>query len=199
MELIYLRTLQLSHRSSVSAALQKKLEDVVRSREDVGRPRSRHTVPSAPMGYHTNSLARVPDHHDDSTTIVFQFRDEKVPYRTKLPSKTPTLKMFKDVLHRKGAFRWVFVPQIYSTSTSNFEQIKNHSPHRYFFRVPCQEMGAVQEEFKNDDDVLPLFEGKVMCSLTPLQGWTRHSCLLSLLITINTGMKHVQHDFAPTN
>lgn len=101
---------QFSHRSSVS--VQKKLEDVVRSREDVGRSRSRHLAPTAPMGYHTNSLARVPDHNDDSTTIVFQFRDEKVPYRTKLPSKTPTLKMFKDVLHRKGAFRSVFTPQL---------------------------------------------------------------------------------------
>lgn len=41
-----------------------------------------------------------------STTVMYSFCDEKVPYRMKIPRQSPiTLKEFKDYLHKKGNYR----------------------------------------------------------------------------------------------
>ncbi|XP_063708556.1 axin [Culicoides brevitarsis] len=74
------------------------------------------------------------------TIAVYSFCDEDVPYRIKLPgSAPPTLKQFKDNLPKKGNYR-------------------------FFFKTRCDDVdsGVIQEEINNDNEVLPLFEGKVM-------------------------------------
>ena len=41
-----------------------------------------------------------------TTTVVYSFCDEDVPYRIKIPGKSPiTLKQFKDFLPKKGNYR----------------------------------------------------------------------------------------------
>lgn len=41
----------------------------------------------------------------ETTTVVFSFCDEEVPYRTRIPGTSPTLRQFKDYLPKKGNFR----------------------------------------------------------------------------------------------
>jgi len=43
---------------------------------------------------------------EHTTTVVYSFCDEDVPYRIKIPGKSPlTLKQFKDFLPKKGNYR----------------------------------------------------------------------------------------------
>ncbi|KAG6452107.1 hypothetical protein O3G_MSEX007469 [Manduca sexta] len=72
------------------------------------------------------------------TVVVVTFLDENVPYRFKVPASPLTLKVFKEYLPRKGNYR-------------------------YFFKTNCADLDTViQEEVSNDNDTLPMFEGKVM-------------------------------------
>lgn len=44
---------------------------------------------------------------EQTTTVVYSFCDEDVPYRIKIPGRhPPTLKQFKDYLPKKGNYRW---------------------------------------------------------------------------------------------
>lgn len=44
---------------------------------------------------------------EQTTTVVYSFCDEDVPYRIKIPGRHPlTLRQFKDYLPKKGNYRW---------------------------------------------------------------------------------------------
>lgn len=80
---------------------------------------------------------------EHTTTVVYSFCDEDVPYRIKIPGKSPlTLKQFKDFLPKKGNYR-------------------------FFFKTRCddEDNPIIQEEIMNDSDVLPLFDDKVMATV----------------------------------
>ncbi|XP_070498680.1 axin isoform X2 [Chironomus tepperi] len=80
---------------------------------------------------------------EHTTTVVYSFCDEDVPYRIKIPGKSPlTLKQFKDFLPKKGNYR-------------------------FFFKTRCDDDDnpIIQEEILNDTDVLPLFDDKVMATV----------------------------------
>ncbi|XP_076314903.1 axin-1-like [Tachypleus tridentatus] len=79
---------------------------------------------------------------DEFTIIGYYFSGESVPYRTKFPGKNVTLKQFKTLLSRKGNYR-------------------------YFFKKRCNEFetGIINEEISNDNEVLPLWEGKVFATV----------------------------------
>lgn len=50
-------------------------------------------------------LSQIPT-ASETTTVVYSFCDEDVPYRIKIPGKSPvTLKQFKDFLPKKGNYR----------------------------------------------------------------------------------------------
>nr|CAD7441682.1 unnamed protein product [Timema bartmani] len=82
----------------------------------------------------------------DFTTVVFSFCDEQFPYRTKIPGRPVTLRQFKECLPKKGSYR-------------------------YFFKTECEEldMRVIQEEIMDDNEVLPLWEGKVMAQVKPVE------------------------------
>lgn len=79
------------------------------------------------------------------TTVVFSFCDEQFPYRSKIPGYSITLKQFKEFLPKKGNYR-------------------------FFFKTECEEldMQVIQEEITDDNEVLPLWEGKVMAQVKPI-------------------------------
>ncbi|XP_044732695.1 axin isoform X2 [Chrysoperla carnea] len=79
------------------------------------------------------------------TTVVFNFCDEQFPYRTKIPSVPVTLKQFKDYLPKKGNYR-------------------------YFFKTAIAELDnqVIQEELSCDSDILPLWDGKIMAQVKPI-------------------------------
>lgn len=82
-----------AHRNTPHAQTRKALETVAQPQP----------MPTTSM---TNSLPRIRDQDRGCYTwCVYQFCDETVPYRNKLYSENPTLKMFKEVLHKKGNFR----------------------------------------------------------------------------------------------
>lgn len=80
-----------------------------------------------------------------STVVGYYFWDEPIPYRTTIPSTNITLARFKHILNRKGNFR-------------------------YFFKHACSDFGGevVNEEVFDEDQVLPLWEGKVFCKIEPV-------------------------------
>lgn len=91
---------------------------------------------------------------DSNNVIVvgYYFCGDPVPYRTQVSCSESefTLAQFKMLLPRRG-------------------------PYRYFFKRPCDEFdggGAVQEEYTRNEDVLPLWEGKIVAKverMEPLQ------------------------------
>ncbi|XP_037039635.1 axin isoform X2 [Bradysia coprophila] len=82
----------------------------------------------------------------ESTIAVYTYLDEELPYRSKLPGLQPTLRLFKEYLPKKGNFR-------------------------FFFKTTCDdsENPIIQEEIVNEDEILPLFEGKVMGLVKPYE------------------------------
>ncbi|KAJ8978250.1 hypothetical protein NQ317_012606 [Molorchus minor] len=89
---------------------------------------------------------------EEVTTVVFTFCEEQFPYRTKIPGTQITLRQFKEYLPKRGN---------YSLTICNS---------RYFFKTILQELGnqVIQEEIINDGDVLPLWEGKIMAQVKPI-------------------------------
>lgn len=79
------------------------------------------------------------------TIIGYCFAGESVPYRTRLPGKKITLKQFKSLLSKKGNFR-------------------------YFFKRECNEFGTgvINEEISDENEVLPLWEGKIFALIQPI-------------------------------
>ncbi|XP_022255227.1 axin-1-like [Limulus polyphemus] len=81
----------------------------------------------------------------DVTIIGYCFAGESVPYRTRLPGKKITLKQFKSLLSKKGNYR-------------------------YFFKRECNEFGTgvINEEISDENEVLPLWEGKIFALVQPI-------------------------------
>lgn len=84
--------------------------------------------------------------NSDFTTVVFSFCDEQFPYRTKIPGRPVTLRQFKEYLPKKGSYR-------------------------YFFKTECDDldMRVIQEEITDDNEILPLWEGKIMAQVKPVE------------------------------
>ncbi|XP_063362310.1 axin isoform X2 [Cydia amplana] len=82
----------------------------------------------------------------EHTVVVVAFLDEAVPYRFKVPQVPLTLRTFKDFLPRRGNYR-------------------------YFFKTECADLDntVIQEEVSHDADTLPMFEGKVMARVKPVE------------------------------
>lgn len=100
---------------------------------------SENSHPGQPVtGYSKNRMENMQQRADDSavTTVVYNFSDESLPYRVKVPGSRITLKQFKEFMPKKGSYR-------------------------YFFITPCEDLGAVQEEITDEHRELPLWEGKV--------------------------------------
>lgn len=81
----------------------------------------------------------------EATVIGYCYSGETVPYRTKLAGRNITLRQFKALLSKKGNYR-------------------------YFFRCSCHEFGTevVSQEISDDNEVLPLWEGKIFATVVPL-------------------------------
>ncbi|XP_042242285.1 axin-1-like isoform X2 [Homarus americanus] len=76
----------------------------------------------------------------ESTTIVYSFHDDAVPFVTRVPTRPVTLKRFKQHLPKKGNYR-------------------------FFFKKQCEEFGVIQEEITDDSEILPLFDGKIFAQI----------------------------------
>ncbi|XP_074098279.1 protein axin isoform X3 [Cotesia typhae] len=108
-----------------------------------------HQPPHPPQGpnpSNQSTLRKSRQDVGDFTIVVFNFCDESVPYRTKIPGHNVTLKRFKEFLPKKGSYR-------------------------YFFKTECEDLDTkvIQEEITDDSEVLPLWEGKVMAQVKALE------------------------------
>ncbi|KAJ8933838.1 hypothetical protein NQ314_013760 [Rhamnusium bicolor] len=132
---------------------RRRLEDDVKTRSRQRTSSSRHypevtqssqsTLRKSMRGPRPSIQAQT--FMDDVTTVVFSFCEEQFPYRTKIPGTQVTLRQFKEYLPKKGNYR-------------------------FFFKTVCEELGnqVIQEEVSNDGDVLPLWEGKIMAQVKPI-------------------------------
>ncbi|KAE9538848.1 hypothetical protein AGLY_005430 [Aphis glycines] len=77
-----------------------------------------------------------------TTTVVYNFNDEEFPFRKKIAGHPITLKQFIECMPKKGHYRYFF--------TTEFDE----SPST-----------GIQEEITDDNQMLPLWKGKVMASL----------------------------------
>ncbi|XP_014668640.1 PREDICTED: axin-1-like [Priapulus caudatus] len=82
----------------------------------------------------------------DFTVIGYYFCGDPVPYRTKLAGKRVTLKQFKGLITKKGTYK-------------------------YFFKKASDEFGTgvVNEEITDDNDILPLWEGKIFAKVESIE------------------------------
>ncbi|XP_028131949.1 axin-1 isoform X1 [Diabrotica virgifera virgifera] len=134
-------------------ARRRLLEEDIRNRPKQRSPSSRFfsemshssqsTLRKSMRGSRQVTLGQVGS--DEVTTVVFTFCDEQFPYRTKIPGTQITLRQFKEYLPKKGNYR-------------------------YFFKTICEELGnqVIQEEVSNDTEVVPLWEGKIMAQVKPI-------------------------------
>ncbi|XP_015370092.1 PREDICTED: axin-1 isoform X2 [Diuraphis noxia] len=77
-----------------------------------------------------------------TTTVVYNFNDEEFPFRKRIAGHPITLKQFIECMPKKGHYRYFF--------TTEFDE----SPST-----------GIQEEITDDNQMLPLWKGKVMASL----------------------------------
>ncbi|XP_046656056.1 axin-like isoform X2 [Daphnia pulicaria] len=76
----------------------------------------------------------------ECTVVTFTFGDEPVPYRSRIPGRTVTLKQFKEIcVPKKGNYK-------------------------YYFKTNCEDdvAMAVNQEVIDDSEILPLWEDKVL-------------------------------------
>lgn len=76
----------------------------------------------------------------ESTTVIYNFHDDDVPFVTRIPTRPVTLRRFKQHLPKKGNYR-------------------------FFFKKQCEEFGVIQEEVTDDQEILPLFDGKIFAQI----------------------------------
>lgn len=75
----------------------------------------------------------------ENTTVAYYFCEELIPYRTSVKGRLVTLGQFKELLTKKGNYRY------------------------YFKKVSDEfDCGVVFEEVREDDAVLPIFEEKII-------------------------------------
>ncbi|XP_029343095.1 axin-1 isoform X4 [Acyrthosiphon pisum] len=77
-----------------------------------------------------------------TTTVMYEYNDEKFPFRKRISGHPITLKQFIECMPKKGHYRYFF--------TTEFDE----SPST-----------RIQEEITDDNQMLPLWKGKVMASL----------------------------------
>ncbi|KAL4120920.1 hypothetical protein QTP88_013526 [Uroleucon formosanum] len=77
-----------------------------------------------------------------TTTVMYEYNDEKFPFRKRIAGHPITLKQFIECMPKKGHYRYFF--------TTEFDE----SPST-----------RIQEEITDDNQMLPLWKGKVMASL----------------------------------
>uniref|UniRef100_A0A1L8DWD1 Putative regulator of g protein signaling n=1 Tax=Nyssomyia neivai TaxID=330878 RepID=A0A1L8DWD1_9DIPT len=133
-----------------STMTTSQLEEARRRLEDESKKSRRYSQhPPAGQSSHHPSTSLASHHHiktHDYTIVVFSFCDEDLPYRTKIPGLQPTLKQFKEYLPKKGNFR-------------------------FFFKTACDDLDnpVIQEELVSDTEVLPIYDGKVMGLVKPIE------------------------------
>lgn len=72
-------------------------------------------------------------------TVAYYFCGEPIPYRTSVKGRVVTLGQFKELLTKKGHYRF------------------------YFKKVSDEfDCGVVFEEVRDDDAILPIFEEKII-------------------------------------
>ncbi|XP_047741438.1 uncharacterized protein LOC108673046 isoform X2 [Hyalella azteca] len=76
----------------------------------------------------------------ESTTVVYSFCDDSVPFVIKIVARSITLKRFKQHLPKRGNYR-------------------------FFFKKHCEEFGVIQEEMTEDEEVLPIYEGRIFAQI----------------------------------
>ncbi|KAF0032899.1 hypothetical protein F2P81_015189 [Scophthalmus maximus] len=75
----------------------------------------------------------------ENTVVAYYFCEEQIPYRTSVKGRVVTLGQFKELLTKKGTYRY------------------------YFKKVSDEfDCGVVFEEVREDDAVLPIFEEKII-------------------------------------
>ncbi|KAI4821994.1 hypothetical protein KUCAC02_007562 [Chaenocephalus aceratus] len=78
-------------------------------------------------------------HPCENTTVAYYFCEELIPYRTSVKGRVVTLGQFKELLTKKGNYRY------------------------YFKKVSDEfDCGVVFEEVREDDAILPIFEEKII-------------------------------------
>uniref|UniRef100_A0A674AFJ6 Axin-1 n=1 Tax=Salmo trutta TaxID=8032 RepID=A0A674AFJ6_SALTR len=73
----------------------------------------------------------------ENITVAYYFCGEPIPYRTSVKGRMVMLGQFKELLTKKGSYR-------------------------YFFKKLSNDFGVVFEEVRDDDAVLPIFEEKII-------------------------------------
>uniref|UniRef100_A0A673XFR5 Axin-1 n=1 Tax=Salmo trutta TaxID=8032 RepID=A0A673XFR5_SALTR len=73
----------------------------------------------------------------ENITVAYYFCGEPIPYRTSVKGRMVMLGQFKELLTKKGSYR-------------------------YFFKKVSNDFGVVFEEVREDDAILPIFEEKVI-------------------------------------
>uniref|UniRef100_A0A8C8GFG4 Axin-1 n=1 Tax=Oncorhynchus tshawytscha TaxID=74940 RepID=A0A8C8GFG4_ONCTS len=73
----------------------------------------------------------------ENITVAYYFCGEPIPYRTSVKGRMVMLGQFKELLTKKGSYR-------------------------YFFKKVSNDFGVVFEEVREDDAVLPIFEEKII-------------------------------------
>jgi hypothetical protein len=108
---------------------------------------SRGSFPSEPHEESRKSNRRSPgwltSTSDSEFTVVgYYLCGDNVPYRTKLPGKNITLRQFKALITKKGNYR-------------------------YFFKKACDDFktGVVNEEITDENEILPLWDGKILAQV----------------------------------
>ncbi|KAM9296011.1 axin-2 [Gastrophryne carolinensis] len=134
-----------------------QLEEACRRLAEVSRPAKQRCPPISHQRSHSvprqppSSTPQPEDHKEPKRqlaapgpppgemTITYFFCGEEIPYRRMLKTPNLTLGHFKEQLSKKGNYR-------------------------YYFKKPSQEFecGAVFEEIREDDAVLPTYEGRVL-------------------------------------
>uniref|UniRef100_A0A3Q2DP89 Axin-1 n=1 Tax=Cyprinodon variegatus TaxID=28743 RepID=A0A3Q2DP89_CYPVA len=125
-----------------SGALQYVMEVIQRGRAAV-RPVPVPLLTEVPAV--SDSELSEPEHKGskkqtcENITVAYYFCEELIPYRTSVPGRVVTLGQFKDLLTKKGHYRY------------------------YFKKVSDEfDCGVVFEEIREDDTVLPIFEDKII-------------------------------------
>ncbi|XP_071128520.1 axin-1-like isoform X5 [Mytilus edulis] len=91
-----------------------------------------------------NSSANTSGSTGEEIVIGYYFCQEPIPYKITVPGHNVTLAQFKHLIGRTGNYR-------------------------YFFKKKSNEFGeegAVYEEIKNDSEILPLWDGRIIAKVT---------------------------------
>ncbi|CAK9299878.1 unnamed protein product [Gordionus sp. m RMFG-2023] len=93
-----------------------------------------------------NNYDNLKETNSKKTVIGYYFCNEPVPYRTKISGADVTLKQFKALLSKKGNYRYYF-----KKSSDEFHT------------------GVINEEISDEEQILPLWEGKIFAKVESLE------------------------------